>query len=313
MTTIDSIVEFATTRNKIFTNNESNIFSNIVFTTEIFPSSSEKSDAFENYYRKITETLIMDTQFSGDDTTIQLEKAYEMFKQQLEEAKKKYVETAWDMTSQSLININGITKYIDAVHNKIEEMPLTIPSIQDYYKGKVYGYIENCLQNNIELNIFMDSHRWAERINSFKNENTKTITDSGFQEIDNTKTSNIPQNNTISQSSTFHLPPIVQIHNSIDTLRQQLIPKMSHSDKAFYIIQLRNYLRILKRLWIMTTVRKGLVKEVTYANFKNNDFYLNQPFYKKMKLETKAKKIFDNMQLDKLKKHKIKFNNYLFL
>lgn len=140
-------------------------------------------------------------------------------------------------------------------------------------------------------------------------EESETTGEESERTADSEKTPNIPINTVANEvnelMNTEPTPtPVIkfQLENieQRDILRQQLTPIMSFNLHSF-INKLRNYVRMLRRMYVCLQMRKGVLTEITYAEYKEReadkyDIIVNQPFFNyKLDRQKTNERIFANL------------------
>ena len=319
-TELIELVELACKHTKIFTNNQKNLF------TREFETSFSTSDneAIKEYYKKHIEDKL-----SNDPE--KRKKQLKKFKTQISEKTLLdfYINRAVTLAMNSVKQIDQKKVFINPMTLEQETLPEST-TLNDHITNLANEELKTALNDDRPLPRLPNDTEWQETTNKIfpvqkepsleisSNLDVFTIPiqsiDSGFvsklTEENEEKSGNLPANNTVSatDSKPGELDGFKKAIFINDELRQQLVPRMSHLNKSFYIIQMRNFLRILKRLYNITTLRKGLLKELTYVRLvSENNFAINQPFFKKMNLaksDTIYERIYKNMGINHYKKIK---------
>ena len=286
---ITSIVNQATANTILYRNGEINIFNNKLI------NENDRSD-LQNYYKQHIENMIKS--ITNRKTIL---KKLKNFQELIEREPEVYKEKLFELANASLTTIfdsneQTVKKFLNPLTEEVEILP-DASLIDTYLSPQLDSITEERKSTTTSLPVLeKDSQIWKDKIKNIlgieeniSNEqgNFVNIPEPGTEKVGekmDTNVESIPSNSVIPTSESGNGSDSA-LSFSIDDLRQKLIPTMAHSQN-FYLMQLRNYLRILRRLWIKTLLRKNLMTEVTYVKFPTaKKFSINHKFFKNNEVE----------------------------
>lgn len=190
-----------------------------------------------------------------------------------------------------------ITQEIDKMYAAGQSLP-EIPSVEEWEKQ--WKKIAGVSAKEPEIHPVEDAEKVEFEKAALEDLRKINVMDNEDGATDEDETMNVDRDQDQNPAPTLAYSPLAEVQAG-DThptdaggrplgKRNDIVPFMSRYDKSFYIVQLRDYLRLVRRLSNFVKIQKGLMKELTYVEFKKtvddkDGFVVNHLFFTKDELD----------------------------
>lgn len=201
-----------------------------------------------------------------------------------------YTNRAVELATLSADKVNG--QFVDPISQEV----LSIPPTNEDLRLKIETEVSEYFQHKKFLPILpKPDSDWKTFAQQKMSQRASHVPDESIIAPPNKKQkSNFPANHTVSLNNKE--PLIMEVKTS-EKVRQSLVPNISSQIKDYDIIKMRDYLRILRRLWILSQLHDGKEKEITRINLVKPDKLITHPYFKDIN-ENLYKRIYQNMWAD---------------
>lgn len=194
---------------------------------------------------------------------------------------------------------NSLNKFVNPITLKVMTAPKRNRSIGKVIEQEITNYYTNkkslpkLFDSNDEWKLFCQK-----KIMKTANELTEGSKDHSFEKVKTTP----PANYTVAENGD-NQDEFMEYEDNSNSVRQTLFPKITSQAKLYDVIKMRDYVRIMRRLWILARLHNGKEKEILRIRLDSPDHQIFHPYFKNIDSNL-YKRIFENMGINKIHEFK---------
>lgn len=215
----------------------------------------------------------------------------------LKNHRKPYTERAF--TLAKLSKNTSLNKFV----NPITLQVMTTPEKNKQIKAIIEREIANYFTNKNSLpKLYNSDDEW----NTFcRKKIIQTANELAEKSISppSKRVKAIPPTNHIVTKINDNEDEFMEHVNNDNSIRQTLAPKISSDSKLYDIIKMRDYIRIVRRLWMLAQLLDGKKKEIMHVRLDPSNYQIIHPYLENIDLNL-YKRISANMGINNIRKLK---------